>query len=458
MPKIAILGGGIAGLTATYYLERERRKDPSVSWMLFEAGTDLGGVIRTEHIDGFHIEQGPDSFLTAKTSASELAQELGIAGELRPSLDAETRTWVLVDGKLVPMPEGMMMMVPSKIWPVITSPLFSPQTKLRMALEYMLPPEPLEEGVDESVASFVERHFGKEVLDRIAAPLLAGIFGGDASNLSVRAVLPQMVEMEKKHSSLAYAAIHQRKKNKGNKDAALFTTFRGGMQQLTDALVAELGAASIERNAPVHEVHRYYDQWRVVTADGRYEMFHHVICALPGHIARHVLKFAEPELQNELIAVPYSSSMTVALAYEKAKLPSLPAGYGFLVPRSEGKRMMACTNVGQKFADRVPDGGVLLRVFFTDGLESSDADAEILARKELHEILGITAAPKFTRIQRWDHAMPQYTVGHPDRLKRIRNLMAQHDGLHVVGAAYEGVGIPDCIRGAKETALRVLSE
>jgi len=352
----------------------------------------------------------------------------------------------------------MMMMVPSKIWPVITSQLFSPQTKLRMALEYMLPPEPLADGVDESVASFVDRHFGKEVLDRVAAPLLAGIFGGDASALSARAVLPQMVEMEKKHHSLAYAAINHRKESKGQKDTALFTTFRGGMQQLTDALISHLDSTTIELNARVHEVHRYYDQWRVVTADGRYEMFHHVICALPGHIAGQVLKFAEPELRNELIAVPYSSTMTVALAYEKAKLPVLPAGYGFLVPRSEGKRMMACTIVGQKFADRVPEDGVLFRVFFTDGLELSDADAEILARKELQEILGITAAPKFARIHRWDHAMPQYTVGHPERLTRIRDLLANHAGLYVVGAAYQGVGIPDCIRGAKETALRVLSE
>jgi oxygen-dependent protoporphyrinogen oxidase len=458
MPKVAILGGGIAGLAAAYYLERERRKATPVTWMLFEAGAHLGGVIKTEQVDGFNIEQGPDSFLTAKTSASELAHELGIAGDLQPSLEAETRTWVLVDGKLVPMPEGMMMMVPSKIWPVLTTPLFSPQTKLRMAMEYMLPPEPLADDVDESVASFVERHFGKEMLDRVAAPLLAGIFGGDASTLSARAVLPQMLAMEKKHSSLAYAAIHHRKENKGKKDAALFTTFRGGMQQLTDALIANLDATAIEVNAPVHEVHRYYDQWRVVTADGRYEMFHHVICALPGHVAGHVLKFAEPELQNELIAIPYSSCMTVALAYEKSKLPMLPGGYGFLVPRSEGKRMMACTIVGQKFANRVPDDGVLLRVFFSGMVETSEADAEAMARKELQEILGITTTPKFVRIHRWAHAMPQYTVGHPDRLKRIRNLMAQHDGLHVVGAAYEGVGIPDCIRGAKETALRVLSD
>src|SRR5271163_1489709 len=225
MRNVAILGGGISGLAAAYYLERERRAGAAVRWTLYESSDRLGGVIATDSQDGFRIERGPDSFLTMKPWVSDLAKEMGIGDELRPSLDAKVRTHILLNNKLIGLPEGMQMMVPGEVWPIVTSPLFSLSTKLRMAWEWLAPPESLPDGEDESVASFVERHFGREVLDRVASPLLAGVFGGDASNLSARAVLPMMLAMEKKYGSLARGAMAARKQKQGS-GSSIFTTFR----------------------------------------------------------------------------------------------------------------------------------------------------------------------------------------------------------------------------------------
>jgi len=455
MRNVAILGGGISGLAAAYYLERERRAGAAVRWTLFESSDRLGGVVATDHQDGFRIERGPDSFLTMKPSVSDLAKEMGIGDEMRPSLNAKVRTHILLNGKLIGLPEGMQMMVPGEVWPIVTSPLFSLSTKLRMAWEWLAPPEPLADDQDESVASFVERHFGREVLDRVASPLLAGVFGGDASNLSARAVLPMMLAMEKKYGSLARGAMASQKQKHGT-GGSIFTTFRNGMQQFTDAIVDRLDPARIELRAPVREVHRYYDQWRVVTADGRLEMYHNVIIALPSFVASDVLQKTDTPLAAELAAIPYASCMTVALAYDKKTLPALPEGYGFLVPSTEGRRMMACTFVGHKFPDRVPEGGALIRTFFTEGIELSDEDTVSLARKELQEILGITVAPRFCKISRWPRAMAQYTVGHIKRVEGIQQMLQAHSGLHLIGAAYRGIGMPDCVREAKETALGIL--
>jgi len=460
MSRIAIIGGGISGLAAAFALEELRRnKSVLVEYVLYESSPRLGGVVRTEHIDGCVVEAGPDSFLTEKTWATDLCCAVDLSNQLIGSNDSDRKTYILVRGRLIPMPDGLMFMVPTKIMPTVLSPLFSWKTKLRMARELF---HPRNNGPDESVASFVERHYGSEMVDRLADPLLSGIYGGEAVSLSLRAVLPRFHDMEDSHGSLGRAMLAARKKMSQvppKPVQPLFTSLKNGMQKLTDAVISRLSTASLLTNAGVQDIQREAAGW-LVSAGMRSDYFNGVILALPAPAAAQVLRTASPGLSAELAAIEYGSSITVGLGYDRGVRESLPPGFGFLVPRSEGKRLLAATFVHNKFPHRAPEDRALLRCFFA-GKNAEDlwplADDQIvgIVRNELQQILGLRAAPVFVRVSRWKSAMAQYSVGHLDRLDRIERLRQQLPALALAGNAYRGIGIPDCIRSGRDAATQL---
>lgn len=471
--RIAILGGGIAGLSAAYALEKARRTNSGtgapVSYSLYEASGRLGGVIRSEIVDGCVVEGGPDSFLSEKPAAAALCRELGIADQLLPSNDAERKTYILVRNRLIPLPDGLMFMVPTKLVPTILTPLFSWSTKLHMAREFLFPPTPATE--DESVAAMTRRHFGQETVDRLVSPLLSGVYGGNADQLSVRAVLPRMVTMEQKHRSLSRAMLAARKtvRKLGAPGAgtahlaprrSLFTTLRDGMSQMTDGLAAQLAPGSVHLSSPVESITRQNDSWIVETAFGR-ERYDALILALPAWTSGGLLRPTHRALGEALQGVPYSSSITVTAGYNRDDLRNLPLGFGYLVPTSEGRRMLACTFVHNKFAGRTPFDKGVLRCFLggsgNEGLlDHTDAQLTAIVEQELADVLGLRAKPNFIRIARWRQSMAQYGVGHLDRMQRVREAVASLPGLALAGNAYEGIGVPDCIRTGQQAADAIL--
>ena len=460
MKRIAIIGGGISGLSAAFALEEQRKSGTQLEYVLYEASPRLGGVLRTERIDGCLVEAGPDSFVTEKPWAADLCRALGLGDQLIGSNDADRKTYILTRGHLVEMPDGLMFMVPTKILPTVLSPLFSWKTKVRMTRELFHPPRAVDR--DESVADFVERHYGREMVDRLTDPLLSGVYGGESASLSVRAVLPRFAEMERTHGSLGRAMLAARKKmpKAQSKTASLFTSLKQGMQHLAEAVVARLTPQALLTNTPVQAIQREELGW-VVSAGMQSDQFDAVILALPGPAAANALRRVSNELAAELGAVEYSSSITVGLGYDAEVRHSLPPGFGFLVPRSEGKRLLAATFVHHKFPHRAPEDRALLRCFFAGSNAESVwplSDDQILGivRNELQQIIGLRTAPLFARVYKWKSAMAQYSVGHLERLERIERLRQQLPGLTLAGNAYKGIGVPDCVRSGREAAKQAL--
>jgi oxygen-dependent protoporphyrinogen oxidase len=462
MTRIAIIGGGVSGLAAAFALEEHRRAG-EIEYTVYESSSQLGGVLRTEHVQGCVVEAGPDSFISEKPWAADLCRSLGLGDQLIGSNDADRKTYILVRGRLIPMPDGLMFMVPTKILPTGFSSLFSWSTKLRMARELLHPPRAGD--ADESVASFVERHYGAEMVDRLADPLLSGVYGGEAASLSVRAVLPRFAEMERTHGSLGRAMLAARKKmlRPANKPAPpLFTSLKNGMQHLVDSLVPQLNQTSLLTNAPVQSTQPNAQGGWSVSAGPKSANFDAVILAVPAHAAAKLLANCSPELAAELAAIQYSSSLTVGLGYDRGVRQSLPPGFGFLVPRSEGKQLLAATFVHNKFPHRAPEDRALLRCFFAGSKaeniwELSDDAIVAIVRNELQQILGLRATPLFARVYKWKSAMAHYGVGHLERLDRIERLRQQLPGLALAGNGYRGIGVPDCVRSGQEAAEQVLN-
>lgn len=461
MKRVAIIGGGISGLAAAFELEEQRKAGVELEYTLYESSPRLGGVLRTEKIDGCVIEAGPDSFVTEKPWAADLCRTLGIGDQLIGSNDSDRKTYILTRGRLIEMPDGLMFMVPTKILPTGFSPLFSWKTKLRMTRELFHPPRAVDQ--DESVADFVERHYGREMVDRLADPLLSGVYGGESATLSVRAVLPRFAEMERTHGSLGRAMLAARKKmGKGPRKPAppLFTSLKDGMQRLAEAVTTRLTSDSLLTNAAVQAIQPEAGGW-VVSAGMQSDHFDAVVIALPGLAAANVLRLTSGQLADELAAVQYSSSITVGIGYDRDVRQSLPPGFGFLVPRSEGKRLLAATFVHNKFPHRAPDDRALLRCFFA-GVNAENvwplSDDQIIGivRSELQQIIGLRAEPLFARVYKWKSAMAQYSVGHLERLERIERLRQQLPGLALAGNAYRGIGVPDCVRSGREAAKLTL--
>ncbi len=476
--RTAIIGGGVAGLAAAYELEKARAAGAAIEYTLYEATPRLGGVVASEIVDGAVLERGPDSFLSEKPAAAELCRELGLGSELLGSNDADRKTCIVVRNRLIPLPDGLMFLVPTKLIPTALTPLFSPMTKARMALELLHPPRPSNDE-DESVASLVERHFGAEAVDRLADPLLSGIYGGDAAQLSARTVLPRLVEMEAEfgsltrgmlaaHRKMRAAAAHGngRPANQRPGPRSIFTTLRGGLQQMVDALAARIDPAAARLSAPVNSLSKSTGGWSV-RAGGETKLYHSVIAATPAWAAAALLSGVDAELAEELGAIPYSSSITVNLIYNEANLGPLPEGFGFLVPASEGRAMLACTFVHRKFLGRTPRGKAVLRAFLGGMknealLDKSDAALIAAVRQELGEILSRTGLargiePEFAQVSRWRRAMAQYAVGHRQRQQRIAERVARLDGLRLAGNAYDGIGVSDCIRLGRQAARELMA-
>ena len=461
MKRIAIIGGGISGLAAAFELEEQRRAGVELEYTLYESSPRFGGVLRTEKIDGCVVEAGPDSFVTEKPWAADLCHRLGIGDQLIGSNDSDRKTYILTRGRLVEMPDGLMFMVPTKILPTGLSALFSWKTKLRMTRELFHPPRAVDR--DESVADFVERHYGREMVDRLADPLLSGVYGGESAALSVRAVLPRFAEMERTHGSLGRAMFAARKKmGKGARKSgpSLFTSLKEGMQQLAESVTARLRADSLLTNATVQAIQPEAGGW-VVSAGMQSDHFDAVLLALPGPAAANVLRLTSSRLADELAAVQYSSSITVGIGYDRDVRHWLPPGFGFLVPRSEGKRLLAATFIHNKFPHRAPEDRALLRCFLA-GLNAENvwplSDDQIvgIVRHELQQIIGLRAEPLWARVYKWKSAMAQYSVGHLERLERIEGLRQQLPGLALAGNAYRGIGVPDCVRSGRDAAKLAL--
>jgi len=463
MKRIAIVGGGISGLSAAFALEKQRQGGVSLEYVVFEASPRLGGVLVTEHVDGCVVEAGPDSFVSEKPWAADLCRELGMGDQLIGSNDADRRTCILINGRLVEMPDGLMFMVPTKILPTVLSPLFSLRTKLNMAREWFHPPRKADG--DESVASFVTRHYGAEMVDRLADPLLSGIYGGEAAQLSVRAAVPRFADMEAKYGSLGRAMLAARRGMPRTPNAAarpLFTSLRDGMQCLVDGLLARLPMTSLHTGAKVTSLQRQGGNW-VITAGSQNYAADAVILATPADAAAELVGGTEPALAAELRAIHYSSSMTVVLGFNSRVRASLPRGFGFLVPRSEGRRLLAATFVHNKFPHRAPADRALLRCFLAgDHAEqlfaASDAEVIAVVREDLRQIIQLTAEPLLARVYRWKRAMAQYGVGHLERLERIERLRQQIPSLALAGNAYRGIGVPDCVRSGQSSAAEILKE
>lgn len=466
--RIAIIGGGIAGLAAAYELEKARRAGAAVEYTLYEERPRLGGSLASEVVDGAVLERGPDSFLTEKPAAAELCRELGLGDELMPSNDAARKTYIVTRNRLVALPDGLMFLVPTKLVPTALTRLFSVRTKMRMALELLHPPRPSEG--DESVAALVERHFGQEAVDRLADPLLSGIYGGDATQLSAQTVLPRLVEMETKYGSLTRGMLAAHRKMRAmaktssktqSGGGAIFTALRGGMNQLVDAITARLDAASVRTATPVSGIEKTAQGWRVKTG-GAGEDFDALIVAASAWIAGELLTPVDAVLGAELGGIPYSSSITVNLVYDERKIGPLPEGFGFLVPAVEGRAMLACTFAHRKFLGRTPPGKAVFRAFLggmkrTDLLAESDEALVAVVRREMREILGAETfgakvEPEYAQVTRWRRAMAQYAVGHKARMQRVNARVAALPGLRLVGNAYDGIGVPDCIRLGRKAA------
>ena len=477
MKRIAIIGGGIAGITAAY----ELAKSSNIQATLYESSPRLGGIVETVREGGFTIECGPDAWVTEKPWARELAEELGLADEIIHSNDATRRTYILKKDKLEAIPDGLRMMVPTNLAALNQSNLFS-EAAIQAYKDEPARAAELKATVpvtDESIASFVRRHFGDEVLETIAAPLLSGVFGGDVSTLSARAVMAPFVAMEREHGSLI-TALQSRTTSQPQ---PIFTTLRSGLGTLIDRMVATIPPNTIRRNTTITAITRNETGWTIHLADhDTPEHFDTIILATPADTTRILLAPHDPQAAN-LLQMDASSAVIVAFALPDAASFPIPPGFGFLVPQKSAhqnsvpqestpqeslppksidtnptnSRLLACTFSDQKFSHRVPPGSRLIRAFFggptAERLMSCNND-EIasIARLELARILGPLPDPQLTVIRRWPRSLPQYAVGHLDRITELETRIAQLPNLHLLGNAYHGVGLPDLIRDARTTA------
>ena len=466
MKRVAIIGGGIAGLATAYYLHERGRG--AVDYTLIESAPNFGGKIVSARDNGFVVEGGPDSFLTTKTAALELCRALGLGDQLIGTNDAGRKVFVWSRGHLRAMPDGVMLIIPTKLMPFVTSPLISPLGKMRMGMDALIPPR--RDDSDESLSHFVRRRLGAEALDKIAEPMIAGIYVADAENLSLQSTFPRFLDMEKKYGGLLRGVIAQKRAANGNGKSgsgkpatSMFMTLRGGLQDLTDAIVARLAPRhdALLPNRAVVAVTRDDGAYDLALGDGAHLHADEIVFASPAYAAADLVQGIDPALADSLRAIRYVSTATVSLGFRRAELTHPLNGFGFVVPRSEKRQILACTWSSTKFNDRAPDGHALVRAFIGGAhaehlVNQDDAALAQMAREELRAMMGITAMPVLTKVYRWQKANPQYEVGHQARIAEIDRRVASHRGLHLVGGAYHGVGIPDCIQDGARVAEKII--
>jgi oxygen-dependent protoporphyrinogen oxidase len=461
-----VIGAGITGLTACYRLHRAACEGHlPLQVTLLEASGRLGGIIATRQQDGLLIEQGPDSFITTKPDGVQLCEELALGDELIGTTTQHRRSFIVRKGKLQPVPRGLYLMVPGSLWPFATSSILSWRGKLRMGLDLILPRRPAAD--DESLAQFVTRRLGREALERVAQPMVGGIYTADPEHLSLQATMPNFLEMERRHGSLIRAWRHQQRmaKQQGASGAryGLFASFRYGMQTLVDRLATHLPPDAVRLHARVHGLARIPEtsRWRVQMQD-QPDLEADAIClALPAPLASPLLTPIDTELAAAL-QIPYASSAIVNLAFRRQDIAHALDGMGFVVPAVENRSLIACSFSSVKFAGRAPGDQVLLRAFVGGALqqaqyECSDTEMQDAVCWDLRHLLGVTGHPLHAHISRWPQSMAQYHLGHVHRVARIESLVRRLPGLALAGNGYHGVGIPDCIRSGNNAAQALLA-
>ncbi|MBB15644.1 protoporphyrinogen oxidase [Candidatus Poribacteria bacterium] len=463
-----VIGGGISGLTACYKLiSKSRKRDLPLDIKLFEASSHLGGVIGTIKHNGVLMERGPDAFISTKPWARDLCQELGIAGQLVGTTDRYRRSFVVHDNSLHATPKGFYMMAPSMIIPLIRSPIFSLKGKLRMAMDLFLPPK--DGNVDESLESFVVRRLGREVFERIAQPMIGGIYAADPSKLSLRATMPQFHDMEQHHESIIRALVYK-KKNSDQQDAggprySLFLSFQSGMQTLIEELSRRIPKDCIVTGAEVDRVSLQSKEkkWLIDFNHDQHIEADFVCVALPACHASGIIKSFSPKISELLSSVSYSSSITVNLVFRREQIGHPLDGMGFVVPSIEQKSILACSFSSVKFDNRTPENIVLLRAF-VDLSKDSDIIGETeeqiieLVLHDLNALLDIRGYPVDALVSKYDNAIAQYYLGHIDRVAQIESEVANFSGLAFAGNAFHGVGIPDCINSAEKAVAKLFRD
>ena len=468
--RIVVVGGGIAGLAAAHrVVEIAHEQGHDVDVQLIEARSRTGGSIVTTQRDGFLLEGGPDSFITQKPWALALCRRIGLADELISTNPDYRRTFVVRKGRMHPVPEGFLLLAPTRIWPFVVSRLFSWPGKLRMAMDLVLPARDHGTDGDESLASFVRRRFGREALERVAQPLVSGIYTADPTDLSLRATMPRFLEMETKYGSLIRAMRAGRKAAPaaGRSDSgarySMFVSLRRGMSTLIDTLESRLPGACIRTDTPVQGLVRDGARWRIEPIEGDAISADGVILAAPAHASARMVRDLDGTLADDLAAIRYANSATLSLAFRADQVPTRLDGFGFVVPEIENRSLIAVTFSSVKFAGRSPDGWVLMRAFLGGAMnpEVFDLDEDALREAvltDLRDIMGVRGEPAFVDLNRWPASMPQYPVGHLDRVARIQTHLERWPGLAVAGNAFGGVGIPDCVHSGETAAEDVLSQ
>jgi oxygen-dependent protoporphyrinogen oxidase len=457
MTRTVIVGGGISGLATAFHLQECGLRD----YTLIEGAPRWGGKITTAREDGFTIEGGPDSFITQKTAGTELCKRLGLEDQLVGSNSGKGATvYIWSGGRLHAMPEGMMLMAPTMVLPFLRTRLISWSGKLRMGMEVFIPRARGDE--DESLAGFVRRRLGAEALNKLAGPLMGGIYAADPERMSLKSTFPMFLEMEKKHGSLLRGMMKRARARTahGAKRPPMFMTLRGGLQQLSDALVAQLPQESLRAGCSALAVHRHAGRYRIDLSDGSCLLAEDVVFATPSFATADLVEQLDPVLAERLRAIRYVSTATVSLGFRRSEIAHPLQGSGFIVPPSEGRRITACSWSSAKFQHRAPQDCVLLRVFIGGALaeelaEQDEAVLVQLAREELQAILGIAATPVLAKAYRWPKANPQYDLGHEERVAEIERSLSNLPGLYLAGAAYHGPGIPDCIQSGRKAAQTI---
>ncbi|PJB65321.1 MAG: protoporphyrinogen oxidase [Anaerolineae bacterium CG_4_9_14_3_um_filter_57_17] len=467
MNRIIVIGGGIAGLSAAYYA---KKNIPDATITVVESDSRWGGKITTDRVtfdDGqFIIEGGPDTFLASKPWGVALCKELGLSERLNGTNPNQKNTYVLNKGRLLPLPDGLAMMIPTNVEAILKTRLVSWFGKARMGFDFVQPAKAV--NGDESLGTFVSRRLGREAYENLIEPLMSGIYAGDGDQLSLASTFPYLRDLETKYGSLARGALKMRTQSNGKAvqgSRSAFLTPTTGLTEIVEALIKYLQSndVSLRLNKSVSQISKIDSRYIVKLEDDSSFEFDSVILATPAYVSGTLLASLDPELASTLKSIPYASTATVSLAYRQSDLPRPLDGYGYVIPRREGRKALACTWTSTKFPHRAPESHALIRVFVgRAGQDIPWIENELLdlAREELKLTLGITAEPLLSRVFMWDKAMPQYNLGHPEILKRIDAVLENHSGLALAGNGYRGIGIPDCIHSgelATEKVTRDLS-
>ncbi len=466
--RVVVVGGGVSGLAAAHRLmgRGAHGRRPS-EVVVLEAKDRIGGAIWTDRVDGFVIEGGADSFITNKPWAVDLCRELGLGDQLIGTDDRNRRSFVVRKGKLVPVPEGFVLMAPGRLAPLLASPILSIPGKLRLLMDLILPRKA--DDSDESLAAFVRRRLGREALERLVQPLVGGIYTADPNELSLKATLPQFPAMEREHGSLIRAARRQARQSRSPERAAsgarygLFASLADGMDTLPRALAAALPPRTVRTGTAVRRISRPDPgkPWRIELLDGPPIEAGGVILTTEAHASARLIDGVDAALALQLRSIPYASSAIVTVAYRRDQVAHPLDGFGAVVPAIEGRSILAVSFLSVKFPRRAPAGTALMRVFVggatQPGLfDRDDDELKALVRAELASLLGASGEPLLIEVGRHPRAMPQYTLGHLDRVDAIRLRASRHSRLILAGNAFHGVGIPDCVRSGRDAADAML--